>query len=202
MRQVLDHLPARLGAVAARLRAHRHVLVVREFLAGRRAVVVALRAALAGGRRVGTVTGTQSGGQFATLRAIDARVHALNVIFVPLGDQPGAVLETGITLDLTVGTSLGAAPRSAFRARGPGRRTLSRPRRKWPGRQRMRVRVPKISRRFIRTSLEQKTRKHQDWLTRCEPNMHLFVLCKSQAVIHRVVNRNRFASLSWSSSSS
>jgi hypothetical protein len=102
MRQVLDHLPARLGAVATGLRAHRHVLVVREFLAGRRAVVVALRAALAGGRRVWTVAGAQGGGQLATLRAIDARVHGLDVVLVALGKKIGAVLETGITMDLAV----------------------------------------------------------------------------------------------------
>jgi hypothetical protein len=108
MRHVLDHFTARLGAVATRLRAHRHVLVVREFLAGRRAVIVALRAALTSGRRVRTVAGAQRGCQFATLRAIDARVHGLDVVLVPLGKKIGAVLEAGITMDLTVCASLGA----------------------------------------------------------------------------------------------
>ena len=108
MRQVLDHFAARLGAVAARLGAGRHVLVVLELLARLGALVVALRAALAGGCRERTVAGAQGGGQFAALRAIDAGVHALGVVFAPLGDQLGAVVEAGITMDLTVGTSLGA----------------------------------------------------------------------------------------------
>ena len=104
---VLDHFPTRLGTVAARLGAHRHFLVVGEFLAGRRTLVIALRATLAGGCGERTVSGAQSGGKFAAIRAIDARVHGLGMIFVPLGHQLGAVVKTGIAMDLTIGTGLG-----------------------------------------------------------------------------------------------
>ena len=102
MRQVLAHFTARLGSVTTRRRAHRHVLVVRGFLAGRRAVVVALHAAFTGSSRVRTMAGAQCGSEFATLRAIDARVHSLDVVLVALGKEIGAVLKTGITVDLAV----------------------------------------------------------------------------------------------------
>ena len=82
---VLDHLPTRPGAVAARLGTLSHVLVVGKLLARRRALVAARRAALAGGAGERALAGGQGVGQLAALAAVSAQLHRLGVLLLTLG---------------------------------------------------------------------------------------------------------------------
>jgi hypothetical protein len=106
--QVLDHLPARHGTRAAYLGARAHVFIFRELLARRCALITAFRTTVTGGSGKGALPGRQRGGQLAALRAIDAGVHRLGVVFVSLDDQCRAVFKARVALRLTIGAGLGA----------------------------------------------------------------------------------------------
>jgi hypothetical protein len=104
----LDHVAARFGAIAARFGAIGHMLVSLEALARVGTLVAAVRTTFAGMSCQSTFAARQCCRQPASLAAIHAQFHGLDVIFVATGHQMSAMMVTGITLPRTLGAYLGA----------------------------------------------------------------------------------------------
>jgi len=105
---VLDHCPAFLGAIAARLRTGRHALVAGNFLARHGAFVAALCARLQHKASDGALPGTQGCTAFATLGTVGAELCRLGVFLLALSQQRHAMRETRVALELTVSAGFGA----------------------------------------------------------------------------------------------
>ena len=108
MLDVLDHVSASDGTVAAGLGAIGHVLIIGEFLTSRVAFVTGLGAGIAKDGGQHTLAGGQLGCRGTDFPAIDAQHHRLGVIFVALRDQPGTMVVARIAFLKAVGAGFGA----------------------------------------------------------------------------------------------
>jgi len=115
---MFDHGAAGFGAVPARLGAVRHVFVVLELLALRRACVASLRTSIASRDRERALPRGQFGCERAVLRAIHAGVHRLDVLFSPFRDESRAVVEARIAGYLAIGAHFGALDEVLVMRRG------------------------------------------------------------------------------------
>lgn len=100
----LRHCEAFFGALAARLCACDHLLVVRHFLAGGSALFTTFGATLCCNTRESALSSAQGRAHLAALGAIDTEMHALGVILFPLAHERSAVMEARIALNLAIRT--------------------------------------------------------------------------------------------------
>jgi hypothetical protein len=119
MLDVLDHVAAGGGAVAAGLGAFRHDFVIGEFFAGGVAFITRLGAGLAKNDRQYALPGSQLGRRATDFATIDAELHRLAVILVPLYHKPSAMVIAEIAFLKAFGASLGASD-EVFRMFGMG----------------------------------------------------------------------------------
>jgi hypothetical protein len=124
---VLNHVAAGDGALAAGRGAFRHVIIIRVFSTSGAAFVARLGAGIAQDARQHALPGRQLRRRTADFTTINAKLHRLGVILVPLDDKPGTVLIAGIAFLQAIRASLGAAVKNfgMFGVRLVGRRTAS-----------------------------------------------------------------------------
>src|SRR6516162_1323835 len=116
---ILYHFAAGGGAVAAGLGALRHVFVIGEFLTGGVAFVTRFCTGIAKDGRQDALPSSQLGRRATDFTTINAQLHGLGVILVPIHHKPSAVVIAGIAFLKAFGAGLGALV-EVFRMFGVG----------------------------------------------------------------------------------
>jgi hypothetical protein len=116
---ILYHVAAGGGAVAAGPGAFRHDFVIGEFFAGGVAFITRLGAGFAKNDRQDALPGSQLGRRATDFATIDAELQRLGVLLVPLDHKPNAMVMAEIAFQKAFGASLGASD-EVFRMFGVG----------------------------------------------------------------------------------
>ena len=113
MADVLNHLPARLGTIAARLGALLHVIVVLEVFARFGAGVTRLGTRLASGHGHWTVAGDHFRCRRAKVGTVGTGAERLEVVLLAVGNQESAMVRARFALAHAIGACLPASSSSS-----------------------------------------------------------------------------------------